>query len=103
MQSQGHTNMGLPGKATDKYHTVLKRKFEVKIGNPEWAKLDRKCNIDNNSDEDSEDFLLKVRKFVSLFFVSQFLYLFDVCRAIEIYLLIERAKQIELGFPTLRH
>lgn len=65
LQAQGHENMGLPGKATEKYHIVLKRKFEMKMGNPEWARLDckrRKHNTDNESDdneEDNEDNVLK--------------------------------------------
>lgn len=48
--------MGVPGKPSDDYKTVLKRRFETRIGNPEWARLGRK--VENEEEEE----LLKVRK-----------------------------------------
>lgn len=45
--------MGVPGKATDDYQVVLKKRFEARIGNPDWARLNRKIR-------DDEEDLLKV-------------------------------------------
>lgn len=70
LKSQGHLNMGLPGKITDKYCTVLKKKFEMRVGNPEWARFNRKRrkhNTDSESDEDN-NILLKVRNLLKEFF-----------------------------------
>lgn len=45
--------MGVPGKATDDYQVVLKKRFEARIGNPDWARLNREMRVD-------EEDLLKV-------------------------------------------
>lgn len=67
LQTRGRVNMGMPVKVTEKYHTVLKRKFEVKVGTPEWARLDRKRrkhNRDNASEEDDNSLLKRCGNFL---------------------------------------
>lgn len=41
--------MGVPAKPTDPYQKVLQKRFESRVGNPQWARLDRK--IEENDDE----------------------------------------------------
>lgn len=61
LTSQGRPRMGVPGKPTDDYQVVLKKRFEARIGNPDWARLNRKIR-------DDEEDLLKVCIISSLIF-----------------------------------
>ncbi|XP_054275472.1 U3 small nucleolar RNA-associated protein 18 homolog [Macrosteles quadrilineatus] len=59
LSAQGRPKMGVPGKPSDQYQTVLKKRFETRIGNPEWARLDRQ--VEN---EDEEELLKRCGNFI---------------------------------------
>ncbi|KAG8257646.1 U3 snoRNP protein [Homalodisca vitripennis] len=42
LAAQGRPKMGVPAKGSDHYQTMLKKRFEIRVGNSEWARLDRK-------------------------------------------------------------